>query len=88
MTLNYVNNKLYTKVPLSNVIEPKHGSVVYCNYYWVVTPDECIIRFSESAWQGNSKEEVSKILQEKIYKDCRIEFFPILYLPPDPPERH
>lgn len=69
----------WVKIPLKDLQEPVNGKVCYCNYYWIVTKDRCILNFNKTSYQCNT----NKIVMDKyieMFPECGVEFFEVLYL--------
>lgn len=80
MIADYNNPDKYTKFKISDVSKPANDRVCWCNYYWVVTPDDCILLYRECSWQCNPHKGIVEKIIETAYPDCRLEYFDVLYL--------
>lgn len=83
MPADYNNPKKYTKYRISDVSKPADGLVCWCNLYWVVTPDDCILLYSKCSWQCNPHKSIVEKIVETTYPGCRLEYFDVLYLQRD-----
>jgi len=77
------DSKEWTKVPLETIKTPQPHNMVCGPSYWIVTPDECVLRFRESSWQHNAYEDIIKHMIETIHVGCRIEYLPVAFVPHD-----
>lgn len=75
------NSKEWTKLPISEHNFPQDGYVCYCNKFWIVTEDNCVLKFQNIIYQCNLNEEISKTYAEKYFLNCTSKFFEVLYFP-------
>lgn len=70
--------RLLVKVPIKEATTPTDGSRVYANRYWTVM-DECILFWRGFAPQCNSNEDIAKKVRDKLYPECDVRFFEVIY---------
>lgn len=75
-----INSKQWTKYPISEHNSPKDGYVCYCNKYWIVTEDNCVLKFNKSSFQYNSHDVISDKYVEN-FPNCTSQFIEVLYFP-------
>lgn len=75
-----LNSKEWSKLPISEHDKPKNGYICYCDRYWIVTEDSCILKFNKSSYQCNAYKTVSDN-HVKNFPNCTSVFFDVLYLP-------
>lgn len=72
----------YTRTPLSEVTSIPNGMVMaYRDYYWVVTPEEEILKFKKASWQCNTHEAIVKRL---CPEGCSVRQIPVVFIPVNP----
>ncbi|SOK58634.1 hypothetical protein [Yersinia phage fHe-Yen9-04] len=78
-----MNSDIFEFHPIDDLHEPKDGSVVYMNRFWIVK-DNCVLRFIRTqAWQCNAHEMIIKnaMKDNPIFEGCEVVFFQYLYIP-------
>lgn len=78
--MDYENAKVWTKVHIDEIKIPRAGKLVHAPAYWIVTPDNHVLRFRDSAWQCNSNKELAEMLIPKLHPTCHIEYIEITFV--------
>lgn len=72
----------YRRVPIAAVTATPNGLVnAYRDYWWIVTPDEELLKFGKGSWQCNPHREVVEHLAPA---GCTVRQLPIVFIPAHP----
>lgn len=77
-----LSEKPWQKYPIKNHLTPKDGYICMCNLYWIVTEDNCLLKYGKGSYQCNSKEKLAAHGIE-YYPNCSVKYFDVLYFPHD-----
>ena len=72
----------YKRKPIVEVTTVRTGHFnVYKDYWWIVTPEEEILRFRGTSWQCNMNRE---IVEHLAPEGCTVRQLPVVYIPIEP----
>lgn len=74
--------KAFDYFPVSDLLQPNNSGLfrVYKDYYWIVTPEDCLIRFGGHSWQCNLNECIAQRFL-KMYPGCKVVQYPLIFIP-------
>jgi hypothetical protein len=68
----------YKRVPLADVTSPKNGiHMIYKDHFWIVGPDDEILKFGRGSWQCNSSREICEHLAPE---GCTVRQVPLVFI--------
>ena len=80
----------YNKIPVEQITSLDNHDVVqiYRNYWWVVTPDDCVLVYGETAPQCNLDKSIVERIMIKNKPECRCVQLPLAFIEWDTSERY
>lgn len=72
----------YTRKPVADIVAVPSGMVMaYRDYYWIISPNEEVLKFGKGSWQCNPHKEVCEHLAPE---GCSVRLLPIAFIPVHP----
>ena len=68
--------------PVSELLQPNDSGLfhVYKDYFWIVTQEDCLIRFGGHSWQCNKDERIVKRFLN-MYPGCKVVQYSWIFTP-------
>lgn len=74
------SKKPWVKIPIEEIKTPKAGKACYGPAWWVVTPDDCVLKFRGHSFQCNTDKAIVEYLIAKTHHRCRAEFIEMAFV--------
>ena len=75
-----------TFIPLNRLTRPTDGKRVLADRWWVVHPEHGALIYKRYSPQCNTHPSLPQRLIENRYPGCEVQFIPVAYVEPDPPD--
>lgn len=73
----------FTRIPISEIQTPKDWKICYPASYWIVTPENEVLRFKKCAYQCNTNKLLAESFLKRFPEDFRIEHLPMTFVDND-----